>query len=106
VEVDEAEAAGIGIGTIKDNEQPPHKQAVEEMINCINVAADFEDALATGDTGRRTWVALKLVRALGVENKCPFSNAHCDELASLDGPTSRRSSARQSFVLSGQISSA
>ncbi|EIN13286.1 FAD-linked oxidoreductase [Punctularia strigosozonata HHB-11173 SS5] len=64
VEVDEAEAAGVQVSHTNEHEKPPHKQAVEEMINCINVAADFEDGLGTERTGRRTWVAVKLTALL------------------------------------------
>lgn len=41
---------------------PPHKRFVDEMIRCIDVAADFEDGLGLGeDVGRRrTWVAIKM----------------------------------------------
>lgn len=62
VEVDEAEAAGKG-GTKGKGGQPAHKQAVQEMIHNIEVAADFEDRhLPAGSSkGRRTWVAIKLV---------------------------------------------
>ena len=41
-----------------------HKQNVEEILKCIDVAADFEDrngTSAASGTGRKTWVAIKLV---------------------------------------------
>lgn len=62
VEVDEAEASGKG-GKKGKGVQPAHKQAVQEMIHNIEVAADFEDKhLPVGSNkGRRTWVAIKLV---------------------------------------------
>lgn len=76
VEVNEDEAAGTGKTSVRghvadpDGVIPPHKQAVEEMIRCIDVAADFEDGLRAGAgiptkkvKGRRTWVAIKLVRS-------------------------------------------
>lgn len=57
VEVDEHEAAG------KARERaarvPVHKQLVDEMIRCIDVAADFEDQKRADKAtvmGRRTWV--------------------------------------------------
>ena len=56
--------------------QPAYKQAVNEMIRCIEVAADFEDQIRLGQkssNGRRTWVAVKMVS--GARN---FINAfHC-----------------------------
>ena len=44
--------------------EPVHKRIVQEMIRSIDVAADFEDsrARANESSGRRTWVAIKLVR--------------------------------------------
>lgn len=44
--------------------EPVHKRIAQEMIRSINVAADFEDSRARADesSGRRTWVAIKLVR--------------------------------------------
>ena len=58
VEVDEAEAEGHG----KKGTELVHKRIVEEMIRCIDVAADFEDSHAVErGRGRRTWVAIKLV---------------------------------------------
>lgn len=63
VEVDEESAAGKG----KDKAaQPIHKEIVQEMIHNIDVAADFEDrhVLPGSAVGRRTWVAIKLVRVV------------------------------------------
>ncbi|KAF8140762.1 FAD-linked oxidoreductase-like protein [Mycena galopus ATCC 62051] len=58
VEVDEAEAtAGSGSGS---SHPSPHKAVVDEMVHCIDVAADFEDALDAKQTGRRTWVAVNI----------------------------------------------
>jgi proline dehydrogenase len=74
VEVDEAEASGksghdtIGTADAPVEGLPMHKRIVEEMIHCIDVAADFEDQRQSkvGERvlGRRTWVALKLVSIL------------------------------------------
>jgi proline dehydrogenase len=60
VEVDAAEAAGAVAGT---SSVPAHKQIVEEMIHCIDVAAGFEDGITkdTEASRRRTWVAVKMV---------------------------------------------
>ncbi|KAH8101479.1 FAD-linked oxidoreductase-like protein [Cristinia sonorae] len=60
VEVDEAEAGG---GSKAGERQPVHKRIVQEMIRCIDVAADFEDGYSK-DKGRRTWVAIKLTALL------------------------------------------
>lgn len=62
VEVDEAEATAASSNS-KRKERPPHKRIVDEMVRCIDVAADFEDGI-TGklNVGRRTWVAVKMVR--------------------------------------------
>ena len=65
VEVDEDEAAGKT--RVNSSRQPMHKRIVDEMINCIDVAADFEDSeVSKGSlsSGRRTWVAVKLVGLL------------------------------------------
>lgn len=62
VEVDEAEATAFAHSNTKHKGPPPHKRIVDEMIHCIDVAADFEDSY--GDKppgGRKTWVAIKLV---------------------------------------------
>ncbi|KIJ60119.1 hypothetical protein HYDPIDRAFT_32541 [Hydnomerulius pinastri MD-312] len=67
VEVDEEEAAGAEHhGQVKGegDAQPVHKRIVNEMIRSIDVAADFEDGLGGGSTGRRTWVAVKLTALL------------------------------------------
>ncbi|KAF7367645.1 Proline dehydrogenase [Mycena sanguinolenta] len=56
VEVDEAEAMAAG----SSSKPSPHKAIVDEMVHCIDVAADFEDALGAKQTGRRTWVAVKI----------------------------------------------
>lgn len=68
VEVDEEEAAGKEKRGVKD---PVHKRIVQEMIRCIEVAADFEDnhihAVESGK-GRRTWVAIKLVSVIASLN--------------------------------------
>ncbi|KAK0232101.1 FAD-linked oxidoreductase-like protein [Armillaria nabsnona] len=60
VEVDEHEATAAAASPKKVS-QPVHKRIVNEMVHCINVAADFEDGIVAGATaGRRTWVAIKL----------------------------------------------
>ncbi|KAF8642866.1 hypothetical protein AX16_009372 [Volvariella volvacea WC 439] len=72
VEVDEDEASGSGSGSTN-----PHKRIIEEMIRCIDVAAEFEDNNTRNGVGagaggqgrseggaRKTWVALKLTALL------------------------------------------
>lgn len=62
VEVDEDAASGHACGT-KSGEQI-HKRIVKEMIHSIDVAANFEDTYASSlssPSGRRTWIAIKLV---------------------------------------------
>lgn len=62
VEVDEHEAAGQD-KLRSSPKQPVNKQIIEETLHCIDVAAGFEDKHNPGQIiGRRTWVALKLVR--------------------------------------------
>jgi len=62
VEVDEAEAMAFAHSHTMHKGPPPHKRIVDEMIRCIDVAADFEDSLVNQpDGGRRTWVAIKIV---------------------------------------------
>jgi hypothetical protein len=45
-----------------------HKKIVDEIVQCIDVAADFEDGLGAsagfgaGEKNRITWVAVKMVR--------------------------------------------
>lgn len=66
VEVDEDEAAGQGHGK---SAVPVHKRVIEEMIHSIDVAADFEDNHLNDKAslqGRRTWVAIKLVRYISL----------------------------------------
>ncbi len=64
VEVDEHEATAAAASPKKVS-HPVHKRIVNEMVHCIDVAADFEDGIVAGATaGRRTWVAIKLVRSL------------------------------------------
>ncbi|KAL0945593.1 hypothetical protein HGRIS_014752 [Hohenbuehelia grisea] len=63
VEVDEAEASGGA----KLEKAGVHKQIVEEMLHCIDVAADFEDDIARAkgySLGRKTWVAVKMTALL------------------------------------------
>ncbi|KAJ7103877.1 FAD-linked oxidoreductase-like protein [Mycena epipterygia] len=59
VEVDEAEAMA-GSGSHKNLQ----KAIVEEMIRCIDVAADFEDGLGAKQIGRRTWVTVNITALL------------------------------------------
>ncbi len=65
VEVDENEATAEREQAAKRNGGLPiYKRSVEEMIRCIDVAADFEDGiLGNTPVGRRTWVAIKMVRS-------------------------------------------
>ncbi|KAJ7073449.1 FAD-linked oxidoreductase [Mycena belliarum] len=68
VEVDEAEATTASSDASANGGQTP-EAIVEEMIHCIDVAADFEDRLQDGEgsggpSGRRTWVAVKLTALL------------------------------------------
>jgi proline dehydrogenase len=70
VEVDENEAAAsrsaINLDA-SDLHLPPHKRAVQEMLESIDVAANFEDSLGEGHgdaLSRKTWVAIKLVRRI------------------------------------------
>jgi proline dehydrogenase len=58
VEVDEAEAMAASSGASRSS---PHKAIVDEMLRCIDVAADFENGITAKQTGRRTWVAVKIV---------------------------------------------
>lgn len=64
VEVDEHEAAGKS--QRNSTKEPIHKLMVNEIIHSVDVAADFEDQRRSGTEssvqGRRTWVAVKLVR--------------------------------------------
>ncbi|EIW74708.1 FAD-linked oxidoreductase [Coniophora puteana RWD-64-598 SS2] len=61
VEVDADQATGNAAA----QRSAPHKQAIEEMIYSIDIAADFEDKYAQGGkAGRRTWVAVKLTALL------------------------------------------
>ncbi|KIJ21264.1 hypothetical protein PAXINDRAFT_5444 [Paxillus involutus ATCC 200175] len=77
VEVDEDEAAGANhhdhptrdLGTGKSEGQLTHKRIVAEMIQSIDVAADFEDGIGIpGVAGRRTWVAVKLTALVANAN--------------------------------------
>ena len=94
VEVDEKEATGASISPRTDgthsshNNSPrlaaddnkddtstfiaPYKRIVDEMLHCIDVAADFEEGLMSKSSnltlpsvqGRRTWVAIKMTALL------------------------------------------
>jgi proline dehydrogenase len=67
VEVDTSEATGGARST----GEPVHKLVVQEMIRSIDVAGDFEDSQARADgvpgSGRRTWVAIKLVSFISIQ---------------------------------------
>lgn len=102
VEVNEQEA--LGSSSKQDSQHnpvdtPPHKRTVEEILRCIDVAGEFEDALRgareatvpyrsmTGmvDTGRGSWVAIKLTamlpnaHALISFSKCITSSREADK---------------------------
>lgn len=49
-------------GSTPPGEASPHEAIIEEMVRSVDFAADFEDGLAQA-AGRRTWVAVKVVRA-------------------------------------------
>lgn len=68
IEVDEANTSSVHAASALAavHERLPHKKAVSEMISCIDVTADFEDGLFAASSGRRTWLALRSVRALVV----------------------------------------
>ncbi|KAF8839921.1 FAD-linked oxidoreductase [Paxillus ammoniavirescens] len=77
IEVDEDEAAGAkhhnhstqDLDTGKSEGQLAHKRIVAEMIQSIDVAADFEDGVGIpGVAGRRTWVAVKLTALVANAN--------------------------------------
>ncbi|KAG5651290.1 hypothetical protein H0H81_009207 [Sphagnurus paluster] len=60
VEVDEAHAMA-GTSSSNSADSSPHERIVEEMIRCIDIAADFEDGLEDkGPGARKTWVAVKM----------------------------------------------
>jgi proline dehydrogenase len=72
VEVDESEASSGKATPVQQHhppsQQPVHKEIVDKLIGSIDVAADFEDKYAHthGTTsGRKTWVAIKLVSKIG-----------------------------------------
>ena len=73
VEVDETKADIAG--------NPSHSQTVEEMINSIDAAADYEDTLST-PAERSTWVAIKLVRHQSVAPYSAFTSDRPDRPAS------------------------
>ncbi|KAJ7716222.1 FAD-linked oxidoreductase-like protein [Mycena maculata] len=62
VEVDEAEA--MAASASGSSQKSPHKAIIDEMVHCIDVAADFEDGLIAKQSGRRTWVAVKITALL------------------------------------------
>ncbi|KAI0248067.1 FAD-linked oxidoreductase-like protein [Lactifluus subvellereus] len=66
---------------------PVHKHAVREMIHSIDVAADFEDSQIRVNgipgSGRRTWVAVKLVRSL-ILNRLLHLSTHLSSLRKYD----------------------
>jgi hypothetical protein len=65
VEVDEKAAAGT-----QPHAVTAHKGNVQEMLRSIDFAGGFEDAMArdsrSGTSGRKSWVALKLVRSVSI----------------------------------------
>ncbi|KAF7298084.1 Proline dehydrogenase [Mycena chlorophos] len=62
IEVDEAQAtSSMGPSSSLNS---PHKAIVQEMLHCIDVAADFEAEMGAKKTGRRTWVAVKMTALL------------------------------------------
>jgi len=59
----EGQASGktLSLTSSRDGTKPVHKRIVDEMVRCIDVAADFEDSLGAGGAGNRmTWVATKM----------------------------------------------
>ncbi|KIJ45063.1 hypothetical protein M422DRAFT_29919 [Sphaerobolus stellatus SS14] len=62
VEVDEAQVDGKAV-EILDAGTEIHRLNVAETIKCIDVAGDFEDKVAS-QSGRKTWVAIKLTALL------------------------------------------
>ncbi|KAF9042154.1 FAD-linked oxidoreductase-like protein [Panaeolus papilionaceus] len=110
VEVDENEATGTSDGA--------HKRIVDEMIRCIEVAADFEQQQvghASKARGGRTWVAVKMTAllpnadtliawssqivasrrepgTLSIDNKVPFpGSARTEDMESVLDPLSHPS---------------
>ncbi|KAF9529861.1 FAD-linked oxidoreductase-like protein [Crepidotus variabilis] len=70
VEVDERQAIGTSTSSASiavGLSESPHKRIVQEIMHCVDVAADFEadishDAVQPG--GKRTWIAVKLTALL------------------------------------------
>lgn len=63
VEVDQNEAEGKTKSRMLNQGDGIHKQNVEETLKCIDVAGQFEDRMGS-KSGRKTWVAIKLVSLL------------------------------------------
>lgn len=65
MEVDENEAT-LGAQSELTHASDAHKRIVNEMLHCIDVAADFEDGLVNAEhtASRRTWVAVKFTALL------------------------------------------
>lgn len=64
VDQDEAERNSDKQTVHHSTESAVYKRNVEELLKCIDVAADFEDRRAINGglaSGRKTWVAIKLV---------------------------------------------
>jgi proline dehydrogenase len=62
VEVDETAAGSGSDKQSHGSDIPPHKLAVQEMLESIDVAAKFEDSLGETDAlSRKTWIAVKMV---------------------------------------------
>ncbi|KAF8878433.1 FAD-linked oxidoreductase-like protein [Infundibulicybe gibba] len=64
VEVDEPEATASS-SKYSTLGKPAHKRIVDEVVHCIDVAADFEDGIAgASNRSRKTWVAVKITALL------------------------------------------
>ncbi|KAG5641504.1 hypothetical protein DXG03_005076 [Asterophora parasitica] len=75
VEVDEKEALrAYGPGS-RTPLSTPHKHIVQEMLHCVDVVADFEDALEMKQD-RKTWVAIKLSALLPDAHALTRLSAH------------------------------
>lgn len=57
-EVDETKS--VAGSPAKSGPTSVHKRIVEEMIQSIEIAADFDDQLSS-TTGRKSWIAVKMV---------------------------------------------
>lgn len=57
-EVDESNSGGSS--AVKSGQTPVHKRIVEQLIESIDIAADFDDRFSSS-TGRKSWIAVKMV---------------------------------------------